>query len=179
MRNTFDEAKERATKTRKPPKKNYFNVKITLHDTVYNINFLLVPIAIAVDYYEYYKNKWYHSLAWNEEKATKLLDRTLPKVLEYVEEKNAYYYNTAWRSIYFTGKAPFGMRTWARKFRNEVIEFIEKGYENPNYTKIVEDDYGYEKWVKFTPVKYINGKKDNQVVTGKRQEEMDKNIPKF
>ena len=79
MRNTFDEAKERATKTRKPPKKNYFNVKITLHDTVYNINVLLVPVAIVVDYYEYYKNKWYHSLTWNEKKQLNCLTAHFPK----------------------------------------------------------------------------------------------------
>lgn len=179
MRNTFDEAKERATKTRKPPKKNYFNVKITLHDTVYNINVLLVPVAIVVDYYEYYKNKWYHSLTWNEKKATKLLDRTLPKVVEYDEDENTYWYSTTWRSCYFTDKAPLGMRTWARKFRHEVINFIRDGYENPNYIKTLEDVDGWDEWVKFTPVNYINGKKDNQVVTGERQEEMDKNIPKF
>ena len=54
-----------------------------------------------------------------------------------------------------------------------------RGYENPNYRKTVEKDKYGDTWVKFEEYNYINGKKDNQEVTGERQVEMDKNIPEI
>ena len=178
MRKNFDEAKRKATKENKP-KKQWGQVTVNLYGVVHEMHFLLVPLAIAISTYDHLNNKYYTSLAWDETKATKLLDKRLGKILEYVPEDDAYYFCMGWSSSYLMDKAPFGMRTWARKYYFEVKNFIKDGYTNPHYTKTVEKDEYHDEWVKFEPVRYINGKKDNQVVTGERQAEMDKNIPKF
>lgn len=174
MRNTFDEAKKKNR-----PKREGFKVRFNFLGEEFYVNPLLIPVALVVGTVEYIDNKYYQSLEWSDEKATKLLDKRLGKVLEYVPQDDAYYFCMGWGSSYLTDKAPFGMRRWARKYYFEVKNFIRDGYTNPHYTKTVEKDKYYDEWVKFEPVKYINGKKDNQEVTGERQAEMDKNIPEI
>jgi hypothetical protein len=71
------------------------------------------------------------------------------------------------------------MRTWATKYNNEVLKYLENGYHHPTYRKLAETDCWGDKWLKFEEYGYINGKKDNQEVTGERQAEMDKNIPEI
>lgn len=182
MTNTFDKAKERARKEaekKNKPKSDYFDVEFKLFDRAFKTNVMLVPLAVVLGTIAHLKDKYYNSLEWSEEKATKLLDRTLPKVLEWVEEDNAYYFCMNWNSSYFTDSAPIGFRTWGRKYNYQVVQFIKNGYQNEYYYKTVEIDRYDDEWVKFEEYNYINGKKDNQVVTGERQAKMDKNIPEF
>jgi hypothetical protein len=174
MKNTFDKARQKNR-----PKRKEFKVRYKFFGTEFYINPLLIPVACVVGTVEYLDNKYYESLEWSDEKATKLLNRTLPYVLEWVEEDNAYYYCMNWGSGYFNKKAPIGYRRWGVKFYSDIIDFIRDGYENPNYRKTVEKDEWGDTWVKFEEYNYINGKKDNQEVTGDRQAEMDKNIPEI
>ena len=134
----FDKAQE--TKKRKGLKK--------YHVGKYVFNILqapLVPIVWAADKITDYK---YNKLVWSEEKATKMLDKILPKVLEYVAEENAYYYCCEWRCYCLIDKAPIKEKMWVKKFIGHLVDYLENGYENENYIKTIEKDY-YEKWIKF------------------------------
>lgn len=149
MKNTFDKARQKNR-----PKRKEFKVRYKFFGTEFYINPFLIPVAIVVGTAEYIDNKYYESLEWSDEKATKLLNRTLPYVLEWVEENNAYYYCMNWGSGYFNKKAPFGYRRWGVKFYSDIIDFIRDGYENPNYCKTIEKDEWGDTWVKFEEINF-------------------------
>lgn len=136
---SFDKAKIKKTKKRLP--------RITIGD--YQVIFFalpLLPIVMALDAFHDWQ---YNRLTWSEEKATKTLDAILPKVLEWVEEDNAFYYCTDWSGIALQDNAPFGYKKWVKKYYWKLHDFVKDGYQNPDYDKTVEDDAG-EVWVKFT-----------------------------
>ena len=91
MKNTFDKAKQKNR-----PKRKEFKVRYKFFGEEFYVNPFLIPVAIVVGTAEYIDNKYYESLEWSDEKATKLLNRTLPYVLEWVEEEgyDLNYYNT-------------------------------------------------------------------------------------
>lgn len=149
MKNTFDKARQKNR-----PKRKEFKVRYKFFGEEFYINPLLIPVAIVVGTAEYIDNKYYESLVWSDEKATKLLNRTLPYVLEWVEEDNAYYYCMNWGCGYFSKRAPFGYRRWGVKFYSDIIDFIKDGYENPNYCKTVEKDGYGDVWVKFEEINF-------------------------
>lgn len=141
MRKTFEKAKT-TTRTHKFPK-----VKFDYFDNHFEVFPLLVPLAIVVGTVEHYKTTYYRSLEWNETKATKVLDKVLPHVVEWDTEKNAYYFATTWDFSYHAKKyAPLGYKTWAKKFNNELAKFVATGYEHPKYIKTFEED----DWIAFT-----------------------------
>lgn len=136
----FDNAKKRALrKGNKMPV-----VKI---GTYYQVPVLALPLFPFVYCWDRYQEWSYNRRTWSEEKATKVLDKVLPKCLEWVEEDNAYYYCMEWSTNQLWENAGIH-RKWTLKFSGKLKNFIEEGYENKNYTKTVEYD-GYETWVKF------------------------------
>lgn len=137
---TFDKAK---TKTKR--NKKWYVIKIKDYK-FYIWAIPLVPLAIAIEKFNHWR---YTRLVWNEEKATKILDKVLPKRLDWEEENNAFYYSMSWGYSILWRKAPLFHRQWARKFAYKLHQFIEKGYENVNYIKTIEKDY-YDTVVKFT-----------------------------
>lgn len=179
MRKNFNEARTKAKRNKKRNLLDFMAVDFEMWGCGFHVNVLLVPLAIAVGYHRHLKDEYWKSLEWDEKKAEKLLDKSLGKVLEWDEDNGAYWFCMNWNSRYLTDRAPFGMRTWARKFNNEVLKYLENGYHHPIYRKLAETDCWGDKWLKFEEYGYINGKKDNQEVTGERQAEMDKNIPEI
>lgn len=177
---TFKKAKKKAEKKNKSKEKKWYHVYYEYHGMKCHSHILLMPLAGATMAIDHLHNQYYESLTWSEEKATKVLDKTLPKVLEYVPEDKAYYFPLDWNRRYLADRVPIGTRTWADKFCTELLDFLEKDYVNKKYNKTIEEnEYSHDKWIKFVECEYINGKKDNQVVTGKRLEEMNKNIPEI
>ena len=134
----FDKAK----KTRK--RHNYFRIKIG----DYSVFILALPIFPIFLLSEKIKKWNYDHLEWNEVRATKVLDKTLPKILEWNEEDNAFYYSMDWGYDFAWRTAPLLHRKWARKFGCKLKKFIKEGYENTEYTKTIEEDY-YNTWIKF------------------------------
>lgn len=130
-------------------KKKIFHIP-TIKTKEYEFKVWILPIApffIAYDKID----KWnYNRQAWSEEKAKKTLNYFLPYVLEYVEEDNAFYYCTDWRysSEDIAKRVPFGLRKWVKKFKYQILEYLETRYENPKFTKSIEKD-SYETWIKF------------------------------
>lgn len=134
----FDSAKNRSNK-------KWYELK-TKNYSFYIWAIPVVPVVFGIDKL---KRIRYKRLVWSDEKATKLLNKILPKVVEWVEEDKAYYYCMEWSSWGLSQKASLFNRKWVKKFSNQLHNFIEEGYENPNYNKVVEKD-SFETWVKFT-----------------------------
>lgn len=117
---------------------------------IYDIPLWALPIAPFEIAYDKFDTWYYSNQKWSEEKATKALNYFLPHVLEFVEEDNAYYYCTEWRySGYEIAKrVPLGMKKWTKKFGYEILYFLKTGYENPDFSKIVVNEYDGT-WIKF------------------------------
>lgn len=115
-------------------------------DTLANI--IACPIRPFYKLYCYIEDKMYEHREWSDEKATKVLDKILPRVLEYVEEDNAYYYCMNWSEWGLYHNAPIGYFKWVKKFAYELHSFIANGYENKDYIKTIETD-DFDIWVKF------------------------------
>lgn len=139
--NTFEMAKKIQEEKKSKP---WYLIKGKKY-TYYIWALPLVPIAYAHDTYKDWR---YNSLEWSEEKATKMLSKILPKMLEWVEEDNAYYFCMDWGTSNYQYQVKLWERAWVRKFSYKLRDFVRDGYENPNYTKTVEKDY-YDTWVKF------------------------------
>ena len=115
----------------------------------YQVYFWALPVLPVVIIIDKLKNWQYNHRTWNDKKAKKVLDKILPKVLEWVEEDNAFYYCMDWPAWGLYNNAPIGYRNWVKKFRYELQKLIRDGYENEEYTKTVENN-GNGIWVKFT-----------------------------
>lgn len=137
--NTFDKAKR--TKSRK----KWYIVRAFGYDNVYLWGVPFVPFVLLSDKYKSWR---YNRMVWSEEKATKMLNRILPKMLEWVEEDNAYYFCMDWGYSNYQYQVPLWHRKWVRKFASKLREFVRDGYENPKYIKEHEND-GYDEWVRF------------------------------
>ena len=139
---TFDKAK-----TKKENKKPWY----VIHGKKYSYYVWclpLLPITLLVNFVEAKANK---RRVWNTTIATKVLDKILPKVLDWAENDKAFYYNMEWDYFRLWRKAPLRYRKWARKFQYDLHKFIETGYENAQYTKTVDKGKYYydDTWVKF------------------------------
>lgn len=139
----FDRAKRKVERNKKMKK---FNPYIYIGN--YEFFVLALPIAPFFLAWEKFNNWNYKRMEWDEERATKVLDYVLPKTLEWVEEDNAFLYYLGWSPSIISNNARIIDKKWCRKFDYDLRSFIEEGYENPNYTKTIEED-DYNDWVKF------------------------------
>lgn len=139
---TFDKAKQ----TSKPRKKWWI-----IRTKDYDYYIWALPLIPFVELADYIEKKAYAKRVWDTATATKVLDKVLPKVLEWVEEEKAFYYNMTWGYSRLWHKAPLKYRKWARKFQYDLHKYVESGYENPQYVKTVDkSEYYYDDtWVKF------------------------------
>lgn len=137
--NTFDKAKE--------PKKNSKKWYI-INGKRYSYYIWVLPLVPFVTLYDVMSQRADKRRVWSIERATKVLDHVLPKVLEWIEEDKAYYYCMDWGTSDLWRNAKRIDRKWARKWEYQLRDFIKEGYENKHYSKSVEKDY-YDTWVKF------------------------------
>ena len=110
--------------------------------------FPLLPFAMLE---KAYKDWSYRRLLWTDEKATKVLNKTLSHILEWVEEDNAFYYSMDWQPSHFCIYAPTFSKKWVRKFKYDLQRFLKEKYENPDYIKEIEVDKYQDVWIKFSP----------------------------
>lgn len=120
-----------------------------IHGKKYSYHIILLPILPFVVLSDKIHDYNYKKMVWDETKATKVLNKVLPKVLEYLKEEKAFYYCMEWRTYDLHHNAPIGYKKWAKKFAFQLQKFIENGYENPDYIKTVEKDEYCDTWVKF------------------------------
>lgn len=105
----------------------------------------LLPVAMLTSFILHWR---YNRLQWNEHKATKILDKTLPKVVSYDEDIDAYCYCLDWASWGLVKQCPFYYRKWVSKFNYELHNYVANGYKSKEYRKIVQKNT-YETWVIF------------------------------
>lgn len=137
---SFDKAKVKKAKKGLP--------RICIGD--YQVIFFALPLLPIVMLLDALHDWQYNRLVWSEEKATKALDAILPRVLEWVEEDNAFYYCADWSGTALIDKAPFRYKKWVKKYYWRLHDFVKDGYQNPDYDKTVEDDAFGDCWIKFT-----------------------------
>ena len=138
--NTFDKAKA--------PKKQSNKKWYIINGKKYSCYIWALPLLPFVILYDTLEERANKRRVWSAERATKVLNHVLPKVLERVEEDKAYYYCMDWGTSDLWRKAKRRDRKWARKWEYDLRDFIKDGYENENYSKSVEKDY-CDTWVKF------------------------------
>lgn len=110
------------------------------------IPFYTLPIAPFIIVNAKFKNWSYNRLKWSEEKAETVLNYFLPYELRYEEEYDCYYFNMGWdytAKNRIASRVPFYLKKWTRKFKHEILRYLEDKYENPEFTKtIVKDFFG-------------------------------------
>ena len=139
----FDKAKKRVSRNRRMKR---FHPYVYIND--FEIFILALPLVPFVVAWEKFKDWNYQRMKWDKERAVKVLDYVLPRTLEWNEEDNAFFYYLGWSPSMISNNARIIDKKWCRKFEYELRSFIGKGYENPNYTKTIEEDYDND-WVKF------------------------------
>lgn len=141
----FTKAKKKAEKRKRVSNKKQ-RVITTKRHTYPIWTFFLVPF---LELYEIIVEEADKRRQWSEEKATKVLDAILPKVLEYSEDEKTYYYCLQWGNGTLVYNAPIRYRKWARKFSYRLSEYLVKFYENENYIKTFEES-DFDDWVAFS-----------------------------
>ena len=84
------------------------------------------------------KDWQYEHLVFTEERANKVLDQVLPKILDYDEEAKEYYCFYEWGTSAFWRKANIFNKKWAKKFSYKLREHLVNNYEHPKYIKRIE-----------------------------------------
>lgn len=139
MKKTFDKAKKNSQPKKKwwlVGKKKYF--------------IWMLPVVPFYSFYIYLCNRRWKNLEWNEKRAVKVLNKLLPKILDWVEEEKTFYYDYSWDWDYTTKhKAPLGHKQWTLKFSYELKKFFLDEYQNPAYTKEKGVDEWGDKYLKF------------------------------
>ena len=144
MATTFDKAKENG---KKKNKKKWWIIN-TKNYSYYIWALPIIPFCWMYDKIVELIDK---SRKWDEAKAEKILNKTLPKILKWDDdEKNYYlyirsYYGFNWERV------PFIYRKWSKKFSYRLKEYLLDKYENELYTKKVEkEDYDDFYYITFT-----------------------------
>ena len=106
----------------------------------------LIPIFELKDII---KQNRYNKRVWDEEKAKKVLDHTLPYFLNYNDDEDAYFFNKDWGcESAIAKKSPLHLRKWANKFSFDIIHYLVNSYQKDGYVKTIEEDW-FDIWVKF------------------------------
>ena len=140
MATTFDKVKERQNKEKKNKKKWWI---INTKNYSYYIWFLpIIPFCWMYDKIVKLIDK---SRKWDEEKAEKIINKTLVKILEWDEDaKNYYVYIRRYHGFNWE-RVPFIYRKWAKKFSYRLKDYFLEKYENELYIKEVETE-DYNEW---------------------------------
>ena len=147
MATTFDKAKENG---KKKNKKKWW----IINTKNYSYYIWALPIIPFCWVYDKIVNLIDKSRKWDEAKADKILNKTLPKMLKWDEEEKNYYLYI--RSFYGFNweRVPFIYRKWSKKFSYRLKEYLLDKYENELYTKKVEkEDYDDFYYITFTEKK--------------------------
>jgi hypothetical protein len=144
MKKHFDKAFEpkRERKVKKTYRYKHFAVN----------NILLVPImylAAAEDWLRHYFRK---KRVWSDKRTERILAYAFPKVAEVIADENIL--TCAFRNWHFCNTWCYRCRWWdrkyARKFDDDITDYLMKNFEMEGYTKTVEpEEYGEWTWVTF------------------------------
>lgn len=139
----LEKAKNRSHKSQKP--------WYMISTKNYQIPFWVLPITPIVIGISKLSDWAYECIKWDEHKATKVLNHVLPKILDYDEDEDAYYYCMDWGTYNLWHKASLRYRCFAYKYDFKIHSFIKDKYMVKGYAKSVIND-GYDEWVEFRPI---------------------------
>lgn len=139
-------------KARNKPKKPWYMV----NTKNYHFPFWAAPLVPFVIGLSKLYDWLFDNIKWDEDKATKLLNHVLPKILDYDKDENAYYYCMNWGVFFMWDKAPLRYRCFVKKYYLNLQSFIKEKYTVKGYCKSVIDDKYYE-WVEFKPINFKQG----------------------
>ena len=140
-------------KAKNKPKKPWYMV----NTKNYQIPFWVWPIAPIVISISKLSDWFYDRIKWDERKATKVLNHVLPKILDYDEDEDAYYYCMDWGTYNLWYKAPLRYRRFVYKYDFKLHSFIKDGYMVKGYTKSVIKNYCDDEWVEFRLIGFKEG----------------------
>lgn len=140
-------------KAKNKPKKPWYMV----NTKNYQIPFWVLPIVPIVISISKLSDWFYDRIKWDERKATKVLNHVLPKILDYDEDEDAYYYCMDWGTYNLRHKAPLRYRRFVYKYDFKLHSFIKDGYMAKGYTKSVIKNYCDDEWVEFRPIRFKAG----------------------
>lgn len=130
----YKEFKPQKTKTKKPWYIIYYK-----NYSIYLWGVPLLPFAILTDKIE-------ENRKWCPHKAEKVINRGLPKMLDYDPEEDNYEYCMRWGTSWMYEYAPLHLKAWARKFQYSIKKYLLELYEHPMYNKtVIDDDCSFEK----------------------------------
>lgn len=132
MRYNFKKAKKKAERKKRSP---WYIFK----KGEWECFFLLIPLIPFAKLSKKIKTKKYNNLSWSDEKAKKVLDKTLPKTLMYDVNEDEYYFGTDWNTRVLVENTPIRWRKWADKFSSSLYEYLKNTYENGSYIKTIEE----------------------------------------
>lgn len=99
-------------------------------------------------YYQKISDLKNNRMEWDKEKTIKILDKVFPNIVEWIEEKKAYYYSMEY-FVSFIYKVPKKYRNYVKHFIFQIKRFMLEEYENENYIKTIEKDSYGTTWIKF------------------------------
>ena len=137
---------DKAKKAKQKQNKKWY----ILHTKKYSYYIWALPLLPFVILIDYIKDWYYNRLIWSNERAIKVLNKALPKIIEWVEEDKSFYYCMDWGTSQLYNRAPFFSRKWARKFAWKLHRFIKEEFEIEGYKKSIETDNYEEVWVRFS-----------------------------
>ena len=114
----------------------------------YDVIWWALPVAavyIPID-------KIRNNVKWSDKKATKVLDKILPKHLHYNEKENVYVYGMRWLSLGLKTGAPIYYKNWIYHYHRRLQEFIKDSYVPKGYEKTIEEDDYNDILIKFKKV---------------------------
>lgn len=107
------------------------------------------PVVPFFELADYIKNRNYKKRVWDTEKASKVIDATLPHILEYDEEDDCYWLSFDWSPYLFEKHAPRHLRKWAHKFAYQVRAYVFEDYQKEGWVKTIDDEDEWNKWAIF------------------------------
>jgi hypothetical protein len=119
------------------------------HWKEYSFKYYIVFPLVLVDYTWKRLNNFYDSkTTWNSNRAKRILDDTLPYILDEVDEELVY--STSWSSFSFRKWAKLKDKRFCGIYGYNIKEYLKEDYEIEGYTKaIIDDDVNYSYWVIF------------------------------
>lgn len=109
---------------------------------------LFIPF---IELYRFIDDKTWQEMEWNEAKANKILDYVVPYIFDYNKSDDRFNvlidkYSVTNYSVanHILRKSPFRYRRWVRKFKYNILDYLENSYEYDGYDKTIEEYYGYK-----------------------------------
>lgn len=99
---------------------------------------VLFPVWAVIWSKNKIEEKRYNALKWDDERATTILDKTLPSLLDKDEDGTLWYFSD-WRPYFYNRRGIHGKnKRFAYKYNATICEFLFEKYQIEGYEKTIE-----------------------------------------